>query len=73
MRKENDQFHLNSNELTSDQIDQLIALCNWKVPDSPLRVDQLIKAFDKNKSLFDPDGIDPNERNEAYSLSQNFQ
>jgi hypothetical protein len=58
VRKENDYFYLNSQELTSDQKNQLIALTNWKNYDSPLNLEELIIAFNKNVNLFNPDGYD---------------
>ena len=51
------EFILNTEELTAEQSQQLIALCNWKILTQPLLLEELIEAFDKNKSLFDPGRI----------------
>jgi hypothetical protein len=50
----NDEFILNSEELTEEQRQQLIALSNWKIYNMPLQPQELIEAFDKNRNLFDP-------------------
>jgi 5-methylcytosine-specific restriction endonuclease McrBC GTP-binding regulatory subunit McrB len=50
----NNEFILNSEELTEEQRQQLIALCNWKIYNMPLQPEELIEAFDKNRNLFDP-------------------
>jgi MoxR-like ATPase len=55
VRKEGNEFILNSTELTNEQRQQLVALCNWRIDNMPLQLKELIEAFDKNKSLFDPD------------------
>ena len=53
VRKLGDDFILNSTELTQEQRQQLIALCNWRIDNMPLQLEELIYAFDKNKKLFD--------------------
>ena len=67
MRKENDQFVLNIGEITSDEREQLIVLCKWKIPNSPLNLEELIEAFNKNMNLFDPDGYDPSQKRKRSS------
>jgi hypothetical protein len=54
-KQSNGEFILNSVHLSGDQRQQLIALCNWKIDDMPLQLEKLIEAFDKNRTLFDPD------------------
>ena len=51
VRKENDEFILNVNELTSDERSQLIALCNLKIHNAPIPREDLINAFDKNREI----------------------
>jgi hypothetical protein len=43
---------LNSGELTKEQRQQLVALCNWRIDNMTLRLEELIEAFDKNRTLF---------------------
>jgi hypothetical protein len=62
VRKEGDEFVLNSVQLTSEQRQQLIALCNWKTENLSLPLEELILAFDKNKRLFDPERLSDQER-----------
>jgi MoxR-like ATPase len=54
-KKNNNQFILNSEDLNEDQCQQLIALCNWKIHNISLQLEELIRAFDKNRNLFDID------------------
>jgi hypothetical protein len=68
VRKENNQFVLNMNEIAADETKQLIALCNWKIPNSPLNLEELITAFNSNMQLFDPDGYDPSQRNKQHEM-----
>jgi hypothetical protein len=57
VRKENDHYILDIGKITSDERAQLIALCNWRTLSLPLRLKELISAFDKNRTLFNPDGL----------------
>jgi hypothetical protein len=57
VRKYDNEFVLNIIELTPEQSNQLIALCDWKILTLPLQFEELIEAFDKNKSLFEPERI----------------
>jgi hypothetical protein len=57
-RNLNNEFVLNiKEELTSEELQQLIALCNWSIDTLELQMEELISAFDKNKNLFDPDRV----------------
>jgi hypothetical protein len=48
VKKESDsEFVLHATELTSEEREQLIALCNWRIYDLPLQIDELIRAFDE--------------------------
>lgn len=68
VREENDQFVLNIDEITTDEIQQLIVLCKWKIPNLPLDLEELIVAFNKNMNLFDPDGFDSSQRNKDHQM-----
>ena len=68
VQKENDHFILNIGEITSDERKQLLVLCDWKIPNSPLDLEELIKAFDANMNLFDPDGYDPSQRDKDHQM-----
>jgi hypothetical protein len=61
------EYILNTEELTAEQSRQLVALCNWKILTQPLKFEELIEAFDKNKTLFDPDRITLEESEKARS------
>ena len=56
------------NNITSDETEQLIRLCNWKIPNSPLNLEELIVAFNRNVQLFDPDGYDQSQRNKEHEI-----
>lgn len=45
----------------------MIVICNWKIPNLPLQLEELIVAFDKNKTLFNPDHISLEEREKVRS------
>jgi MoxR-like ATPase len=64
--KENTDFILNINNITKDQRDQLIALCNWKILNIPINLEELIKVFDKNPELFGTDSFDQSRIEENY-------
>jgi len=68
VKKYDSEFILNMTELTPEQSKQLIALCDWKILSLPLQLEELIEAFDKNKSLFDLDRITL-EKREKLRLS----
>lgn len=68
VRKENDQFVMDISKITGEEKDQLIALCKWKIPNSPLNLEELIEAFDRNMNLFDPDGYDPSGRKQEHEM-----
>ena len=55
-------FVLNSKEITSDERQQLIALCNWSIDTLELQLEELISSFDKNKNLFDPNRVSKEEK-----------
>jgi MoxR-like ATPase len=61
LKQSNGEFILNSVELSEDQRQQLIALCNWRIDDMPLQLEELIEAFDKNRTLFGPDKFSAEE------------
>jgi hypothetical protein len=61
-REPNNIFILNSEELTLEERQQLIALCNWSIDSLELKLEELINAFDKNKNLFDPDRVSREEK-----------
>jgi len=47
-----DEFLLNVGDLTSDERQELILLCKWKIFNQPLPLEELIAAFDGNRKLF---------------------
>jgi hypothetical protein len=51
VKREKNEFILNIIELTGEQRQQLIALCNWKINNMPLQIEELIQAFNKNRTL----------------------
>lgn len=59
VKKDSDKFRLNVGELSNEEIYQLSVICDWKNAGIPLQgqMDSLIKAFDKNRTLFNPDII----------------
>lgn len=61
-KESNNNFVLNSKVLTSEERQQLIALCNWSINTLELQTEELINAFDKNKGLFDPDRLTNEEK-----------
>jgi CRISPR/Cas system CMR-associated protein Cmr5 small subunit len=67
VREYGNEFVLNVASLTREQVSQLIALCNWKILNLPLQLEELIEAFNNNKSLFDPDYITLEERDKLRS------
>ncbi len=48
----NSEFQLNIGILNEEERLQLILLCNWKIENESLQLEELIKAYDKNKNLF---------------------
>jgi hypothetical protein len=61
-KESTDVFVLNSEEITSEERQQLIALCNWSIDTLELQLEELISAFDKNKNLFDPNRVSKEEK-----------
>ena len=57
--RDGEKFILNVEELTNEEVHQLMTLCNWKIENIPLQeqIQDLIKAFDKNRTLFKPDRL----------------
>lgn len=53
VKKDGNEFILNSIELNKEQRQQLFALCDWKIDNMPLQLEELIEAFDKNRTFFD--------------------
>lgn len=52
IRRNSNTFKLNISSLTEDQRQALILLCNWKIYESPLELEELIAAYNKNNNLF---------------------
>jgi FlaA1/EpsC-like NDP-sugar epimerase len=51
-RHNKDEYVLNIVHLTNEERQQLVALCNWRINNMPLQLEELIQAFDKNRNLF---------------------
>lgn len=69
VKRDGDKFVLNTEELTTEQLNQLSVLCNWKIENLPIQsqIQDLIRAFDENRTLFAPDRLTAQEREKLRS------